>query len=243
VETRAFNEKESQTILKFMKNEILKGNQVYVVYPLIEESENLDLKAAVTGYEKLSNVFGKDNIGLLHGKMKSDEKRIIMEKFKNKEIKILVSTTVIEVGVDVPDATVMVIQNAERFGIAQLHQLRGRIGRSDKNSYCYLIYSDKIGEDGLKRIKAMEKYSDGFKLAEIDLEMRGPGDFFGVRQSGLPTFKFSNIVRDYKILVDAREDALKIVENDPYLEKPEHKILKQVLLEKWKNEIDLIKVG
>lgn len=241
--TKALSNRKISVAIDAIKNELDKGNQAYIVYPLIEESETIDLKAAVMGYESFSKIFGSKNVGLLHGKMKSLEKKEVMDKFKNKEIKILISTTVIEVGVDVPDATIMVIENAERFGIAQLHQLRGRIGRSDKQSYCFLIYSEKVSDEGLKRIKAMEKYSNGFKLAEIDLEMRGPGDFFGVRQSGLPSFKFSNIVRDAKILIEARKEALRIIQNDPYLEKPENSILRQVLADKWKKEIDLMQIG
>jgi len=241
--TKALSDRRIAVAVDAIKKELDKGNQAYVVYPLIDESEAIDLKAAVMGYESFSNIFGSKNVGLLHGKMKSLEKKEIMDRFKNKEIKILISTTVIEVGVDVPDATIMIIENAERFGIAQLHQLRGRIGRSDKQSYCFLIYSEKVSEEGLKRIRAMEKYSDGFKLAEIDLEIRGSGDFYGVRQSGLPSFKFSNIVRDAKILIEARKEALRIIQDDPYLEKPENNILRQVLTEKWKKEIDLIQIG
>jgi len=241
--TKALSEHKTDVAVHAIKAELNKGNQAYVVYPLIEESEVMDLKAATIGYEKFSKIFGVKNVGLLHGKMKSLEKKEIMDRFKNKEIKVLISTTVIEVGVDVPDATIMVIENAERFGIAQLHQLRGRIGRSDKQSYCFLIYSEKVNDEGLKRIRAMEQYNDGFRLAEIDLEMRGPGDFYGVRQSGLPSFKFSNIIRDAKILVEARKEALEIIQNDPYLEKPENNILRQVLKEKWKKEIELIQIG
>lgn len=241
--TRSFSQKNEEKVYKLMKNEIQNGNLVYVVYPLIKESEKIDLKSAEEGFLKFKNIFDKEDVGLIHGKMSSEEKRVVMENFRNKVIKILVSTTVIEVGVDVPDATVMVIQNAERFGLSQLHQLRGRIGRSNKKSYCYLIYADKISEEGLKRIFSMEKYSGGFRLAEIDLEMRGPGDFFGVRQSGIPGFRFSNIVRDTDILLLTRDESQKIIEKDPDLSSPEHIIIKQILLDKWKNNLDFLQIG
>jgi ATP-dependent DNA helicase RecG len=243
IKTKIVKEEHISQVYEFIKKELEKGNQAYIVYPLINESEVMDLKAAVSGYENLQKIFGSEYVGLLHGKMKADEKNETMQKFKDKKIKILVSTTVIEVGVDIPDATIMVIEDAYRFGIAQLHQLRGRIGRSDKPSYCFLIYNKNISDDAYKRISAVEKYQDGFKLAEIDLEMRGPGDFFGTRQSGLPAFKFANIIRDMDILIKSRTEAAHILENDPFLEKSSHTVLKQVLAEKWKREIDFLEIG
>jgi len=243
IKTKIVKEEHISQVYEFIKKELEKGNQAYIVYPLINESEVMDLKAAVSGYENLQKIFGSEYVGLLHGKMKADEKNETMQKFKDKKIKILVSTTVIEVGVDIPDATIMVIEDAYRFGIAQLHQLRGRIGRSDKPSYCFLIYNKNISDDAYKRISAVEKYQDGFKLAEIDLEMRGPGDFFGTRQSGLPAFKFANIIRDMDILIKSRTEAAQILENDPFLEKSSHTVLKQVLAEKWKREIDFLEIG
>lgn len=243
ISTQAFRQRDIQKVYELVKKEIDKGFSAYFVYPLIDESNSLDLKAATHAYEQIASFFGEENTGLLHGRMKSEEKQYLMQRFKNRELKILVSTTVIEVGVDVPHATVMVIENAERFGLSQLHQLRGRVGRGGDQSFCYLVYSDKISEDGLKRINAMVKYSDGFKLSEIDLEMRGPGDFFGTRQSGLPDLKFSNIIRDMDTLISAREDAFQILKDDPYLQKPENKILKEMLKFKWKDAYELVNIG
>lgn len=243
ITTKAFRQKEIGKVFDLVKEQIEKGFSAYFVYPLIDESDTLDLKAATQAYEQVAEFFGEDNVGILHGRMKAEEKNYLMNRFKNREIKILVSTTVIEVGVDVPHATVMVIENAERFGLSQLHQLRGRVGRGGDQSFCYLVYSDKISEDGLKRIKAMINYNDGFKLSEIDLEMRGPGDFFGTRQSGLPDLKFSNIIKDTDILLSAREDAFEILKEDPYLNKPENRILKEMLKFKWKDAYELVNIG
>lgn len=243
ITTKAFRQKEIGKVFDLVKEQIEKGFSAYFVYPLIDESDTLDLKAATQAYEQVAEFFGEDNVGILHGRMKAEEKNYLMNRFKNREIKILVSTTVIEVGVDVPHATVMVIENAERFGLSQLHQLRGRVGRGGDQSFCYLVYSDKISEDGLKRIKAMINYNDGFKLSEIDLEMRGPGDFFGTRQSGLPDLKFSNIIKDTDILLSAREDAFEILREDPYLNKPENRILKEMLKFKWKDAYELVNIG
>jgi len=243
ISTKAFRQSDINRVYDLVKMEIEKGFSAYFVYPLIDESDTLNLKAATQAYEQIAQFFGKENVGLLHGKMKPEEKQLLMNKFKNRDIKILVSTTVIEVGVDVPHATVMVIENAERFGLSQLHQLRGRVGRGGDQSFCYLLYSEKISEDGLKRINAMVKYIDGFKLSEIDLEMRGPGDFFGTRQSGLPDLKFSNIVKDTDLLLLARQDAYEILKKDPLLSKLENRLLKEMLKFKWKDAYDLINVG
>lgn len=243
VETRAFPSSDFQTVLNYVENELKKGNRAYFVYPLIDESEKMNLKDATRNFEIISERLAKYRVGLLHGKMKSEEKNRLMKDFRSGRIDVLVSTTVIEVGVDVPDATVMVIENAERFGLSQLHQLRGRVGRSAKKSYCFLIYSDNISEDGKKRIDAMVSSNDGFKLSEVDLEIRGPGDFFGTRQSGLPEFRFSNILRDVKILNNARRDAEEILKEDPLLEKPKHLVLKEMLHFKWKHNLDLTGIG
>ncbi|MGC8768311.1 ATP-dependent DNA helicase RecG [Calditerrivibrio sp.] len=243
ITTKAFRQKDIGKVFELVNDQIEKGFSAYFVYPLIDERDTLDLKAATQAYEQVAEFFGSDNVGILHGRMKTEEKNYLMNRFKNREIKILVSTTVIEVGVDVSHATVMVIENAERFGLSQLHQLRGRVGRGGDQSFCYLVYSDKISEDGLKRIKAMVNYNDGFKLSEIDLEMRGPGDFFGTRQSGLPDLKFSNIMKDTDILLSAREDAFEILREDPYLNKPENRILKEMLKFKWKDAYELVNIG
>ena len=218
-----------------VRKEIEKGRQAYVVYPMIEESENpdfKDLKYATQMAEELQNdVFPDFRVGLLHGKMKTDEKEAVMKRFTSHHLDILVATTVIEVGVDVSNATVMVVENAERFGLTQLHQLRGRIGRGSYNSYCVLISSFKRSEDAEKRLMIMEETSDGFKIAEADLMIRGPGDFLGTKQSGLPQFIFANLIRDSRILGEAREDAFNLVKEDPELSKyPE--LLKEVL-NKW----------
>jgi len=226
-----------------MREEIEKGHGVYVIYPLIDLSEKLELKAATEEYRKLADVFGAENVGLLHGRMKHEQKQELMDSFKSGGIKILVSTTVVEVGVDVPQATVMVIENAERFGLSQLHQLRGRVGRSDRQSYCVLVSGDALSDGAGGRIDAMCQHSDGFKLSEIDLEMRGPGDFFGTRQSGLPEFTFSNIVRNVRILQKARDDAAEILADDPDLSSPKNTVIKEVLVRKWKKELQYIKIG
>ncbi|MBR1908923.1 ATP-dependent DNA helicase RecG [bacterium] len=200
-------------IYSLIKEEIKNGHQAYIVYPLIEESETLSAKAATKEAERLQEtVFSDYKVGLLHGKLKNDEKEEVMQKFKNNEYDILVSTTVVEVGVDVKNATVMVIENAERFGLSQLHQLRGRVGRSDLQSYCILSSSSKQPET-LERLTVMEETNNGFVIAEKDLELRGPGDFLGVRQSGLPEFLIADIIRDTKTLELARYEAQNFIKD------------------------------
>ncbi len=215
-----------------VRKEIEKGRQAYVVYPMIEESEDPDfknVKYATQMAEELQNeIFPNYKVGLLHGRMKAEEKQVVMKRFISHHLDILVATTVIEVGVDVPNSTVMVVENAERFGLTQLHQLRGRIGRGGYDSYCILISSFKRSEDAEKRLTIMEETTDGFKIAEADLMIRGPGDFLGTKQSGLPQFRFANLIRDARILSEAREDAFNLVKKDPELSKyPE--LLEQVL--------------
>jgi ATP-dependent DNA helicase RecG len=204
-----------------VRREIEKGRQAYVVYPMIEESENpdfKDLKYATRMAEELKNdVFPEFRVGLLHGRMKTEEKDAVMKRFISHHMDILVSTTVIEVGVDVPNATVIVIENAERFGLTQLHQLRGRVGRGGHDSICILISGFKRSEDAEKRLSIMEETTDGFKIAEADLQIRGPGDFLGTKQSGLPEFRFADLIRDTVILGEAREDAFLLVNQDPKL--------------------------
>ena len=196
-----------------IRNEVNAGRQAYIVYPLIEESETLVAKAATIEAEKLQQtIFPQYKIGLLHGKLKNDEKDDVMKKFKEGEYQILVSTTVVEVGVDVPNATVMVIENAERFGLSQLHQLRGRVGRNSLQSYCVLISSSR-SQETRERLNVMTETNDGFVIAEKDLQLRGPGEFLGTRQSGLPDLIISDIVRDAKILELARNEAIDFVKN------------------------------
>ena len=214
--------------LGFVRKQLDKGNQAYLVYPLIETDEEsiLDLQSATERYNQLKSRQLKGySVALLHGKMKAKEKEQIMRDFKDGKIQALVSTTVIEVGVDVPNATIMLIENAERFGISQLHQLRGRVGRGSDKAYCILV-SDARGDVARKRLSAMRSTNDGFKLAEYDLQLRGPGDFFGHRQHGLPLLKVADLASDLDVLNSAQECAQTILANDPKLEQPKHKELK-----------------
>ncbi len=231
-------------IYAFMREKIEKGQQAYIIYPLVEESEKMDLKAATEAYERLSATeFKKYKVGLLHGRMKAAEKEDVMERFARNEIQILISTTVIEVGIDVPNATIMLIEHAERFGLSQLHQLRGRVGRGAEKSYCILKTPYNIGEIAQQRMKIMTESQDGFVIAEKDLELRGWGDFFGTRQSGMPDFKIANPIADREILEKAREDAFELVKNDPFLRKPEHADLRAFLTKHLKKRMDLINIS
>src|SRR5690625_5156421 len=203
-----------QRVLRFIEKRIQKGEQAYIISPLIEESDQLDIQNAVNLYTELKQFYNDDiKIGLLHGRLRAEEKENVMKQFADNNIHILVSTTVVEVGVNVPNATVMVIYDAERFGLAQLHQLRGRVGRGDKQSYCILIADPKT-DVGKERMHIMRQTNNGFKLAEEDLKLRGPGDFFGKKQSGLPEFKVADLVADYRALEIARKDAIEIVKNN-----------------------------
>jgi ATP-dependent DNA helicase RecG len=208
VETTVFGEDQRQEVKRLITREVKAGRQVYVVYPLVEESEKMDLKDATRRYEYLRDtVFPRLKVGLLHGKMKPAEKESVMSAFVAGEIKILVSTTVIEVGVDVPNASVMIVEHAERFGLSQLHQLRGRVGRGAEKSYCILLTSDKKTAVAEERLGIMAETNDGFRIAEKDLELRGPGELLGTKQSGLPEFRIGNIVRDQEILAQAKQEA------------------------------------
>jgi len=226
IKTMVYRESKRLEVLGFIRSEIEKGRQAYVVYPLVEESEKLDLIAAEKGFELLEKYFKGFRVGMVHGKMKPENKDFEMQRFVRNETQLLVSTTVIEVGVDVPNSTLMLIENAERFGLSQLHQLRGRVGRGQNQSYCILMAGNKISADGKKRLKAMYDTHDGFKISEIDLELRGPGDFLGTRQSGLPLFTIANIVEDQEILSEAREAAFDIIDRDPDLSLNEHQAIK-----------------
>ncbi|MGL4632852.1 MAG: ATP-dependent DNA helicase RecG [Leadbetterella sp.] len=210
------------TVFGFMKEQLELGRQIYVVYPLIEESEKLDLKHLVDGYESITKAFPDYAVSIVHGKLKSKEKDSEMMRFKNKQTQIMVATTVIEVGVDVPNASVMVIENAERFGLSQLHQLRGRVGRGGDQSFCILMTSFKLSSDTRKRIETMVATENGFEISKVDLELRGPGDMSGTAQSGIADLKLANLARDEEILKIARENAFQILEKDPEFDRPEH---------------------
>ncbi len=217
-------------IYEFVRKQMELGAQVYVVFPLVEETEKSDLKSAVDSYEKMkSGFFSAFEIGLLHGRMKTAEKEQVMDEFKSGRYRLLVSTTVIEVGVDVPNATVMIVEHAERFGLAQLHQLRGRVGRGAEQSCCYLIEHQPCSKIAWERLDTMARTTDGFLIAEKDLELRGPGEFFGTEQAGLPNFKFANLIRDQHILQLARNDAFEIITADPDLQAEQHQVLKKIL--------------
>ncbi|HLI30734.1 MAG TPA: helicase-related protein, partial [Terriglobia bacterium] len=214
IETRLVEERERERAFEFVRRRARAGDQVYVVYPVIEESARYDLRPAIKMYEHLSaNVFPEFQVGLLHGRLSSSEKEDVMRRFKNGDIRILVSTTVIEVGVDVPNATVMLIEHAERFGLSQLHQLRGRIGRGRKKSYCLLLAADSRNPEADERLRTMTETTDGFKIAEVDLKLRGPGEFFGTRQWGIPAFRIANLLRDQEILEWAKREATLFIEH------------------------------
>lgn len=244
VRTILMGENKRNNVYQLIAGELTRGHQAFIVYPLVEQSENLDLKDATNMAAHLQkDIFPDYQVGLIHGKMKDKEKDAVMHAFLENKINILVSTTVIEVGIDVPRASLMVIEHAERFGLSQLHQLRGRVGRRDIPSSCILLTNYACSQDARKRLKVMEKTSDGFLLAEEDLAIRGPGDFLGTRQSGLPDFRIASIIRNAGILNDAKEDAFQLAANDPFLAKPEHFILKETLLWKWQGKLDLARTG
>ncbi|WP_067838691.1 ATP-dependent DNA helicase RecG [Amphibacillus sediminis] len=227
IETFWVKESMLPRILTFIEKEIAKGHQAYVVTPLIEESDKLDIQNAVDLFHNLQGLLAPDiKLGLLHGRLTNEEKEAVMRSFTENEIQLLIATTVVEVGVNVPNATVMVIYDAERFGLAQLHQLRGRVGRGNAQSYCILI-ADPKGEIGKERMRIMTETSNGFELAEQDLKLRGPGDFFGHKQSGLPEFKLADLVHDYRTLETARRDAANIIFENRLAQNPDYARLKQ----------------
>ncbi len=239
IETFAVNKNMTERVNNFIKKQIDEGRQAYIVCPLVEENEEMDLKSVEALYETYSKeVFPQYKVEYLHGKMKQKEKDDIMERFKNGKIDILISTTVIEVGVDVPNSNIMVVENAERFGLAQLHQLRGRVGRGEYKSYCILKYEGK-GETIRKRMKVMCETNDGFVISEKDLELRGSGDFFGTMQHGLPEFKIANLFEDIEMLKKVQVVAMEILEKDPKLEKEENKPLRRLIQDKFKDRIEI----
>src|ERR1700689_3402596 len=211
IQTKHVTEDEVERVYSFLKKQVTLGRQAYVVYPVIEESEVQAVKAAQQMHRHLSDIVFPDlRVGLLHGRLKTEEKESVMDQFRRGEVNILVSTTVIEVGVDVANATVMVIEQAERFGLAQLHQLRGRVGRGAEQSYCVLV-TDKLSPQARDRIRTLVDSNDGFYIAEMDLKLRGPGEFFGTKQSGLPALQIGSIVRDADVLEIARREAASFV--------------------------------
>ena len=241
--TVARPEAKRHKIYDFLGAEMAAGRQVYVVCPLVEESEVSDLRAATEMAERLQrDVFPALAVGLLHGRMSFEDKERAMREFKAGRVHLLVSTTVIEVGIDVPNASVMLVEHAERFGLSQLHQLRGRVGRGPWKSYCILLGA-AASEDARRRIAAMTETNDGFRIAEVDLAVRWPGEFFGTRQSGLPEFRVADLIRDGALLEEARQDAVALVGRDPQLLQPEHRALRAALLARWRGKLDLASVG
>jgi ATP-dependent DNA helicase RecG len=227
-----------------MRQVLRQGRQAYVVYPLIEESEKTDLRAATAMAEQLQReVVPEFRVGLLHGRLKSDEKEHIMRAFSAGDLQVLVATTVIEVGVDVPNATLMLVEHAERFGLAQLHQLRGRVGRSHHQAYCLLMAEFPMSEEAKQRLQALTEHDDGFMIAERDLEIRGPGEFLGTRQSGLPELRVAHLIRDQRLLAEARREAFALVDTDPHLSEPAHQSLRQALMHRWQHKFELMHVG
>ena len=244
VVTAARTESKRREIYTFLRDEIARGRQAYVVYPLVEESEALDLKAATDMARHLAeDVFPDLHVGLIHGRLGFEEKDEVMRRFKAREIHILVSTTVIEVGIDVANASVMLVEHAERFGLSQLHQLRGRVGRGPWKSVCILLTSGRLTEEAQQRIAAMVSTNDGFRIAEVDLELRGPGEFFGTRQSGLPEFRTADLLRDAALLEEARREAQAIIAADPELRDPAHRALRASLLARWRGKLALASAG
>jgi len=243
--TRMVSDERSPEVWDFVRKQAAAGHQTYVVYPVIEENEETELKAAIKMYKELGQrVFPDLRVGLLHGRMEADLKEQVMRLFQKGELDILVSTTVIEVGVDVSNATMMVIEHAERFGLAQLHQLRGRIGRGAAKSYCVLMTGGKVSEDGERRLDAMVRTSDGFQIAELDLELRGPGEFFGTRQAGMPSFQVANLIRDRQLLEVAKREAAAVLEG-PNAEISQEEINKALrhMRTRWQKTYGLVEVG
>jgi len=241
--TRVIQPVKLEKVYQYMKSEMDEGKQCMIVYPLVEETEKSDLKAAEEAFTELSvGDFSDFSVGLLHGRMKKDEKNDIMIKFSKNEINLLISTTVIEVGIDVPNATVMVVEHADRFGLTQLHQLRGRVGRGTEKSVCVLVQR-KFTESGLKRLQIMEGTNDGFKIADEDLLMRGPGAFFSSKQSGFLKYRIADLVRDKAIIREARKAAFQIIEKDPHLRKPEHEGVRNKFIQEYRSLLQDIKIN
>lgn len=223
VETRVVPSRRRRDMLLFIRDHVQRGSQAYMVFPLIEESDKVDLQAATQEFERLrQGPLADVRMGLLHGRLPANEKQELLQRFHRGDLQVLVSTTVVEVGMDVGNATIMVVHHPERFGLSQLHQLRGRVGRSDKSSWCFLLPSPRTSSEGLERLQEFADTDDGFAIAELDLRLRGPGDFLGTRQHGLPTLRFADLSQDLELLEQVRRRAFALVEADPELERPEH---------------------
>jgi ATP-dependent DNA helicase RecG len=244
IATKVYHEKNRDDVYEIVRRELCRGNQTFVVYPLVDESEKMDLKDATNMARHLQqDIFPAYRVGLIHGRMAAAEKDAIMQEFQGGTIHILVATTVIEVGIDIPNASLMIIEHAERFGLCQLHQLRGRVGRGAAQSMCILLAQYRKSDDARRRLAVMEQTTDGFKIAEEDFNIRGPGEFLGTRQSGLPDFRVANILRDVKVLHEARRAAFELIERDPDLIAEEHHLMKKVLAERWKGRLELAGIG
>jgi len=251
IRTLLRSDQDRESLYDLIRSEVSRGRQAYIVYPIIEESESLDVESAEENYRVLrERVFPDLRVALLHGRLASEEKDRVMNAFAAGEIDILVSTTVIEVGIDVPNATVMVIESAERFGLSQLHQLRGRIGRGSEASTCVLVTKEESlrrgGEDrseALTRLRVLAETLDGFTVAEEDLRLRGPGEVFGTRQSGLPEFRIADLLNDVALLERARREAFSLVDADPHLRRPEHAALRMEFEHHFRDLLDLAHVG
>ena len=244
LETRIIPPSDMSKANMLIHKEVKKGRQAFIIYPLVEESEKIELKAATRMWEEYDKkIFPDLRVGLVHGKMKSEEKKSVMSSFTNHELDVLISTTVVEVGIDQPNATVMMIEHAERFGLAQLHQLRGRVGRGSEKSYCLLAIEYPMSALAKERLKVMTQSRDGFVIAEKDLELRGTGDLFGTRQWGMPALKVANLFRDLEILKQAKAVAFDYIKSDPELKSPDSQPLKKELLRNWRDKFSLIDVG
>jgi ATP-dependent DNA helicase RecG len=227
----------------FTTNELKKGGQAYIVFPLIDESDKVQLKSVIASAEKLSTTYFKNfKVGMLYGKMKQDEKNEIMRKFKNKEFDVLLSTTIIEVGIDIPNASIMIIENAANFGLAALHQLRGRIGRGERESFCFLL-GRRGNENAARRIEIMTRTNNGFEIAEEDLQMRGPGELMGTIQHGFPEFKAGNLIKDEDIISFSKDFARKLIDSDPSLNEQKNAELKKLIFKNFATKLKLINIG
>jgi ATP-dependent DNA helicase RecG len=238
IRTSVLMDRERPRLYQRIRKAIERGEQVYIIYPLVEQSEKLELRSATEMYNQLQReIFPDLKLALLHGRMKPEEKDQILNDFKAKQFQILVSTTVIEVGIDVPNATLMIIEHPERLGLSQLHQLRGRVGRGVLESECILVADESVG----KRLKIMESTEDGFLIAEEDLRLRGPGEFLGTRQSGLPGFRVGHILRDASLLTLARDEAEALLRDDPEMRRSEHHAIRAMVESRWKDKIERLR--